>query len=209
MLYFMSSSERLAADTFTYCVDNPIKYLDANGENAATIPAATSSYAAYWTGTAWSLCALDGPLPIGDIIFVVGIGVCLVIDNWDQINNASASVIATLKNLGAQTIVGIKYVGGRAVEGLQWVSGKLAEGATWAGEKIVDSATWVGTQIVAGSSWVWNKVTGFFESPGCEILEATATTVATITIANFQYNCDTDASEIVNKMKLNKLKLRS
>ena len=33
-----------------------------------------------WAGSTFWLAGLDGPLPIGDIIYVGGIGTCVVID---------------------------------------------------------------------------------------------------------------------------------
>ena len=56
---------------YLYCLNNPIKYIDPSGENGVT---------AYWAGSTFWLAGLDGPLPIGDIIYVGGIGTCIVID---------------------------------------------------------------------------------------------------------------------------------
>ena len=100
---------------YIYTNNNPIVYVDPTGENA-------KSYAAYWTGTSWGLCALDGPFPVGDLIYVGGIGVAVVISNWEQISRLTVDTIRTLKN-GVSS--GLKWVGGKVVDGLDWIGGKV------------------------------------------------------------------------------------
>ena len=50
---------------FAYCLNNPSNYLDIHGSSAAEA-------AEYWTATMWWLCAADGPVPAGDIIYAAG-----------------------------------------------------------------------------------------------------------------------------------------
>ena len=50
---------------FAYCNDNPVNYVDKNGTDPEAV--------AVWMSTMWWLCAADTVLPIGDIIYGVGI----------------------------------------------------------------------------------------------------------------------------------------
>lgn len=60
-------------DSFAYCLNNPTVNLDKTGTSSA-------SATAYWTASMWWICAVDLHLPIGDIVYVVGIVVCAAID---------------------------------------------------------------------------------------------------------------------------------
>lgn len=55
----------LGFNMFAYCNNNPVNYLDNSGKNPDSVQV--------WTGTMWWLCGLDGPLPVGEIIYGAGI----------------------------------------------------------------------------------------------------------------------------------------
>ena len=59
-------SDILGFNLFAYCYNNPVNYVDPTGE---------SSISATWGSMAWPLTLLDGPLPIGDILYWGGLGV--------------------------------------------------------------------------------------------------------------------------------------
>ena len=60
------STRLLGYNLFSYCLNNPVNYIDYNGHDAELI-------FEEWAAEAWSLTLLDGPLPIGDIIYGVGL----------------------------------------------------------------------------------------------------------------------------------------
>ena len=51
-------------NSYAYCLNNPIRYMDEGGESAAEA-------LSWWTTTMWWLTAIDGPIPAGDIIYAV------------------------------------------------------------------------------------------------------------------------------------------
>ena len=53
----------LDLNRYVYCRNNPVKYTDPSGENAA----------ATWAGSMWWLIGVDGLFPIGEVIYVGGI----------------------------------------------------------------------------------------------------------------------------------------
>ena len=75
---------------YLYVQNQPLNFIDPLGLNsvAATIR---------WGSTAWPLVAIDGPIPAGDLIYVVGYGVCVLVDSgiayysanavWDMVQN--------------------------------------------------------------------------------------------------------------------------
>lgn len=50
---------------FSYCLNNPVNFVDRNGNNAEAVQ--------WWTSTMWWLCGADTVLPVGDIIYGAGI----------------------------------------------------------------------------------------------------------------------------------------
>ena len=59
----------LGYNLYLYCNNNPVNYYDPKGDDAIALLAG-------WASSAWGLAAVDGPLPIGDIIYGAG---CLVL----------------------------------------------------------------------------------------------------------------------------------
>jgi len=63
---FTSTGQGLLGNNmFIYCLNNPINFVDRDGENAEALQ--------WWSQTMWWLCGVDTALPIGDIIYVGGV----------------------------------------------------------------------------------------------------------------------------------------
>ena len=56
-------SNLLGFNQFIYCYNNPINYIDYYGENTEKVA---------WATSMWWLILVDGPIPVGDILYVVG-----------------------------------------------------------------------------------------------------------------------------------------
>ena len=50
---------------FAYCISDPINYMDPNGTEEEVL--------GWWAATMWWLCGVDGPSPIGDIVYGAGV----------------------------------------------------------------------------------------------------------------------------------------
>jgi len=62
---YLATGGFVGYNLFAYCYNNPVNYVDYCGESGTAV--------ATWTASAWFLTLLDGPLPIGDIIYGAGI----------------------------------------------------------------------------------------------------------------------------------------
>lgn len=68
---------------FAYCINNPVNFVDATGQVAEALQA--------WMASMWWLCIADTTLPVGDIIFGLGIvvlgveAICSPIDATPQV----------------------------------------------------------------------------------------------------------------------------
>ena len=69
---------------FAYCNNNPVNFIDPFGHDAEALE--------WWVSTMAWLCAVDGPYPIGDIIFGLGVVVC-GIDYYITISKRDTPVI--------------------------------------------------------------------------------------------------------------------
>ena len=67
--YIGEEDEPESLHLYTYCKNDGVNYVDPTGYNALAI----------WSSSAWWLCGLDGPLPIGDAIYAAGIVVTGVV----------------------------------------------------------------------------------------------------------------------------------
>ena len=70
-------SSILGFNMFAYCDNNPVNYIDPYGESGV------AAALAGWASSAWGLTLVDGPLPIGDIIYATGcvvLGVACVVE---------------------------------------------------------------------------------------------------------------------------------
>lgn len=54
----------LSLNVYSYSLNNPLTYTDLSGHNAEA--------AAYWYEGMWWLAGIDGPIPVGDIIYIGG-----------------------------------------------------------------------------------------------------------------------------------------
>jgi len=82
---------------YAYVGNNPVNYVDPTGHTSIPVnynlgiewsTVAAGAGAGGWAGSMWWLCAANGFLPIGDIIYVGGLIVCavLVADQTADIN---------------------------------------------------------------------------------------------------------------------------
>ena len=70
-----------SGNLYGYGMNNPVRYVDPSEE----------SLTATWGGTTYPLMGIDGPLPVGDTIFVVGVGICLIIDGVIYFSKSDSS----------------------------------------------------------------------------------------------------------------------
>ena len=65
----------IGTNMFAYCNNSPILFVDHDGNDAEAV--------GWWASTMWWLCAADGPLPVGEIIYGAGLVVlgCVIIDS--------------------------------------------------------------------------------------------------------------------------------
>ena len=60
------------SNVFAYCGNNPVNFVDTGGTDASAI---INDAWGTWTSTMWSLSFVDGPFPVGEIVYGVGVGV--------------------------------------------------------------------------------------------------------------------------------------
>ena len=63
---------------FAYCLNNPVNFVDRNGENPEPLAA--------WLSGMWWLCGVDGVLPIGEVVYVgaaviIGVATIGIVDD--------------------------------------------------------------------------------------------------------------------------------
>ena len=66
-----SITDPMSLVAYVYCVDNPLRYVDPTGETALALE---------WAGKMWPLVGVDGPLPVGDVVYVAGLGICVLVE---------------------------------------------------------------------------------------------------------------------------------
>ena len=125
----------LSLNLYTFCSNNPIRYIDPTGHDNAL--------ALQWTASMWWLCGADLALPVGDIIYVAGIGAMTIAD--------------AISMIGIDNVVRIISEAPTAIEqGLEWVSDKALQGVEWIKGKAEDTAAsvknWINTTFGGGSA---------------------------------------------------------
>ena len=55
----------VGTNMFAYCNNSPVFLVDYDGDEAETVE--------WWAASMWWLCAVDGPIPVGDIIYGAGL----------------------------------------------------------------------------------------------------------------------------------------
>ena len=73
--YASTGQGSIGTNMFAYCNNSPILFVDHDGNDAEAV--------GWWASTMWWLCAADGPLPVGEIIYGAGLVVlgCVIIDS--------------------------------------------------------------------------------------------------------------------------------
>ncbi len=97
--YLGKIEDPLSLNLYVYCANNPIMLVDPSGN---------SGEAATWTGTMWWLCAVDGPIPAGDLIYGVGVLATGAYEYGPAVVNNAPQVIDGMKNIGEKTGEAIK-----------------------------------------------------------------------------------------------------
>ena len=71
-------------------------------------------------------------MPVGDVVYVIGIGICVIIDSWSTLSTINNDVMSTLKTNKVDT--DIKYVNGKRVS--TTLAGNVVNAYNWVPEKI-------------------------------------------------------------------------
>ena len=67
--YVATGQGMLGNNMYVYCLNNPVVFTDSNGNMAI----AAENVVEWWTATMWWLCLVDAFLPVGEIVYAVGI----------------------------------------------------------------------------------------------------------------------------------------
>ena len=70
-------TDAISCNMFAYCGNNPVNLFDPSGFAGEAISG--------WAGTMWWLLCIDGPIPVGDIIYGAGCLVCGIVDLVDYV----------------------------------------------------------------------------------------------------------------------------
>ena len=70
----------VGTNMFAYCGNNPVVIADHSGN-------AGEEAMGWWGAGMWWLCVVDGALPIGDAVYVLGLGICCVIAGVEKSNS--------------------------------------------------------------------------------------------------------------------------
>ncbi len=106
--YRGKSQDPLSLNLYTYCYNSPVKYHDPSGH--------AGELTLSWTGGMWWLAAVDGPIPIGDIIYFAGIGVMSIAD---AVNTIGVDNVALMISEAPNAIA----------QGIQWAGDKIQSAA--------------------------------------------------------------------------------
>ena len=112
---FASTGQSLiGGDAFAYCLNNPVRFVDKTGHNAG-------AYAVEWSSTMWWLVLIDGPLPIGDIVYYGGMiflfGIAVIS------GNSQAQLPLTDFESAEESLPNVEFPGNdptKAPEGYEW-----------------------------------------------------------------------------------------
>ena len=103
-----------------YCVNSPVLYCDSNGQSAELTLA--------WSGGMWWLAGADAMLPVGDLIYVAGIGACSIVD---LINTIGIDNIATFfYNAEAGISNAINWLSNQTHNASEWINNTFGGGSS-------------------------------------------------------------------------------
>lgn len=92
---FASTGQGLLGNNmFTYCLNNPVNFVDRDGENPEALQ--------WWMGSMWWLCGIDSVLPIGDIIYCLG-SIVFLYDAYNTICGPTLNVDLSSSNEANQS----------------------------------------------------------------------------------------------------------
>ena len=87
----MSTGQGLVGNNmFAYCINNPVNFIDVCGYNAEAL--------SWWAGAGWTLCFVDGPIPIGEVVYGAGVVVLGVVTWFAAEDESAESNIAASKS---------------------------------------------------------------------------------------------------------------
>jgi RHS repeat-associated protein len=145
---FISPDIIVDLNRYAYSNDNPINRIDPDGNSA---------YALEWAGSMWRLAGVDLALPVGDAIYVAGIGALSIADAINTIGadnvariittapdalvNASESVKRALSQTADKLKNGVIYVKDRATEGAKYLKEKANQAVNWVNNKLCESSS--------------------------------------------------------------------
>ena len=123
---------------YVYCNGSPEKYVDPSG--------CAGELTLAWSGGMWWLCGVDLALPIGDVIYIAGVGAMSIADAVNEYGmDAIAHLLANASNAIAE---GVEYV----AEGVEYVGEKVQEGWAWLKDKVSNLVDKVSETFGGGSS---------------------------------------------------------
>ena len=84
-IYISTGDGFIGYNMYAYCLNNPVMYADYTGESAV-------SALQGWITTMWWLMTVDGFLPVGDIIYVTGLAILVIVAAIKTIRNISSFI---------------------------------------------------------------------------------------------------------------------
>ena len=137
---FMQYDDPLSLNLYTYCHNNPVMFSDPSGNNpaTATLPntnilselisglTTLSGLALSWSGSMWWLMVADLAFPIGDTIYIAGIGVCKIIDAIAMIG--VENVIRAICEVPDIILNGLQMVNNALDTFIQWIGDQINSG---------------------------------------------------------------------------------
>ena len=76
----------VGTNMFAYCNNSPVFLADYDGDEAETVE--------WWAATMWWLCAADGPIPVGDMLYGLGILALGGISIWAVSDSQDESTVS-------------------------------------------------------------------------------------------------------------------
>ena len=92
------STDAISCNMFAYCENNPVNLIDNSGH--------AGELTAGWAGGMWWLPFIDGPIPVGDIIYGAGCLVCGIVDLVDYVGiDTIVQLFSSMPDVAASHII--------------------------------------------------------------------------------------------------------